>query len=77
MRPTIEMPPFPNIGNGGFCEDTDPHFNWTMQAANDSRSMRLDSEGKDPCGNRSQVAEPFSRMWSLRAIAAGCVRSAP
>jgi hypothetical protein len=51
------MPPFPNISNGGFCEDTDPLFNWTVQAANDGNTMRLDPEGKDPCGDRVAILQ--------------------
>lgn len=57
MRPTIETPPFPNPSNGGFCEDTDPLFNWTAKAASDDKTLRLDPKGKDPCGDRAAILQ--------------------
>jgi hypothetical protein len=61
MRPTIEIPPnpqrAPNIGAEGFCKDTDLLFNWTAQAASDDKRMRLDPQGKDPCGDRIAILQ--------------------
>jgi hypothetical protein len=56
MRPTIEMPPYPNPTNGGFCDDTDPPATWSAAAAPGS-TMTLHPIGKDPCGDRIAILE--------------------
>jgi len=57
MRPTIERPPYPNDGNGGFCEDTDPLFTWTVSVDATSKTMTLHPSGHDPCGDRAAILE--------------------
>ena len=57
MRPTIETPPFPNATNGGFCENTDPLFEWTYSITNDGKTLVLHSAGEDPCGDRVAILE--------------------
>ena len=57
MRPTIETPPFPNPSNGGFCDDTDPLWTWTIALSSDGKSMSLKPAGHDPCGDRAAILE--------------------
>jgi len=57
MRPTIERPPYPNDGNGGFCEDTDPLFTWSVSVDATSKTMTLNPSGHDPCGDRVAILQ--------------------
>jgi hypothetical protein len=63
MRSTIEYPPYPNANNGGFCEDTDPLFNWTYTITDSGRTLTLSPVGTDPCGDRIAILEgTWTRM---------------
>jgi hypothetical protein len=55
MRPTIEVPPFPNDGNGGFCHEPDPQWRWAYTLSNHDKTMRLTPIGQDPCGDRAAI----------------------
>jgi hypothetical protein len=57
MRPTIETPPFPNPSNGGFCDDTDPLWTWTVSLSNDGKTMSLNPTGHDRCGDRAAILQ--------------------
>ena len=57
MRPTIEVPPFPNPANGGFCDSTDPLSRWKFTVAADRKSVVLDPIGHDPCGDRTAILQ--------------------
>jgi hypothetical protein len=57
MRPTIEYPPYPNSNNGGFCENTDPIFDWTYAVGRGGRTLKLHPQGQDPCGDRAAILE--------------------
>jgi len=57
MRPTIEYPPFPNPNNGGFCENTDPIFDWSYVVGRGDKTLTLHPEGQDPCGDRAALLE--------------------
>jgi hypothetical protein len=57
MRPTIEYPPFPNSNNGGFCDNTDPLFDWMYAIGRGGRTLTLHPEGQDPCGDRVAILE--------------------
>jgi hypothetical protein len=57
MRPTIETPPYPNPSNGGFCDDTDPLWTWSVVVASDGKSMALDPTGHDRCGDRAAILQ--------------------
>ena len=55
MRPTIEMPPYPNPSNGGFCADTDPLATWTAKTSPNGKTMTLRPVTQDPCGDRIAI----------------------
>jgi hypothetical protein len=55
LRPTIEMPPYPNPANGGFCADTDPLATWTAKTSADGNAMTLRPARRDPCGDRIAI----------------------
>jgi hypothetical protein len=57
IRPTIEVPPFPNPGNGGFCDSTDPISTWTVAVDKASKTMTLRPAAHDPCGDRVAILE--------------------
>lgn len=57
MRPTIEVPPFPNPFNGGFCEGTDPLWNWTAVVGRDRKTISLNPIGHDRCGDRAAILQ--------------------
>jgi hypothetical protein len=57
LRPTIEYPPFPNINNGGWCSDTDPLSTWTTTVDLSARTLTLQPEHSDPCGDRAAILE--------------------
>ncbi len=61
LRPTIEVPPFPNSTNGSFCEDPDPQWAWSYTLTNDGKTMKLTPVGKDPCGDRAAV---YQGTWT-------------
>jgi hypothetical protein len=55
MRPTIEMPPYPNPSNGGFCADTDPLATWTATTSPNRNTITLRPAHRDPCGDRIAI----------------------
>jgi hypothetical protein len=55
MRPTIEMPPYPNPSNGGFCADTDPLATWTAKTSPNANTMTLRPSRPDRCGDRIAI----------------------
>jgi hypothetical protein len=57
LRPTIEVPPYPNEGNGAFCHEPDPDWAWTYTASPDGHTITLHPVGKDPCGDRVAIYE--------------------
>ena len=60
MRPTIETPPFQNPFSGGFCDDTDPLWNWKVVVATDRKTMSLNPVGHDRCGDRAAILQGTS-----------------
>ena len=61
MRPTIEVPPFPNGGNGAFCHEPDPEWAWTYVLSNNGKTMKLSPVGTDPCGDRAAI---YQGIWT-------------
>jgi hypothetical protein len=57
LRPTIEYPPFPNSNNGGWCSDTDPLAVWSAAVDATAKTLTLQPERKDPCGDRAAILE--------------------
>ena len=57
LRPTIEVPPFPNDRNGAFCHEPDPPFLWSYAISNDGKTLTLHPVGNDPCGDRIAILE--------------------
>ena len=61
LRPTIEVPPFPNNGNGAFCHEPDPERAWSYVMSNNDKTMTLAPAGTDPCGDRAAV---YQGTWT-------------
>jgi hypothetical protein len=57
MRPNIETPPFQNPFSGGFCDDTDPLWTWTVAVSTDGNTMSLNPAGHDRCGDRAAILQ--------------------
>jgi hypothetical protein len=55
LYPEIDVPPYPNPNEGGFCNGVDPLFTWTYSVRDGGKTLTLRPAGHDPCGDRIAI----------------------